>query len=67
MGVALHTTSVYEINDHALSRTVELCELLVKHCATELERYMSIIPREPLGDYLMSTDESPAVWLEKKS
>ncbi len=64
-GVSLHTTSVGDITDDALNRTIDLCELLVRHCATELERYLSHFHREPIGDYLMSTEESPAAWLQK--
>lgn len=65
-GITLQTTSVYDITDQALNRTIELCELLVKQCGTNLERYMSHFHGQPVGDYLMSTDESPAVWLEKQ-
>jgi len=66
-GVSLRTTSVYDISDHALNRTIELCDLLVTRCATELEKYISHFHGEPSGDYLMSTDESPAVWLERQN
>ena len=66
-GLELTTTSVYDLSDDALRRTIELCELLVRHCGSELQKYMSHFAGVPPGDYLMSTESAPVAWLEKQT
>jgi hypothetical protein len=63
----LTTTSVYDISDAALTRTMELCELLVRHCRSELQKYMSYFAGVPPGNYVMRTESAPVAWLEKQT
>jgi hypothetical protein len=63
----LTTTSVYDLSDDALRRTIDLCELLVRHCASELQKYMLHFAGMPPGEYLMSTESAPVAWLERQT
>jgi len=67
-GFDLRTVSVCDILEGSLKPTIELCDILVKHCKTEGRQYVARCSfRVPPGAYLLHTDESPQEWLEKRA
>jgi hypothetical protein len=64
-GIEMRATSIVDMTDSALQRTLELCGRLVAHCEVEIEKYVPHFSGIGRGRYYLSLAESPSEWLEK--
>ena len=67
--IDLHTVFPGDIEQAVLSQTIELCRILIAHCEKAVDPFVRahlLGANRPVdGSYLVSTEETPPIWLAK--